>query len=218
MKFAILTFPGTNCERDLFYAITNVLGQSAKYVRHDEECESALDNFDTVLLPGGSSYSDMPRPGAKAATANIILALHKANDQGKTILGICNGFQILIEAGLLPGRLLFNNSFICKDTPIKVATDKSRFTNEYKAGQIIKYPIAHAHGNYQCSLDELQKLQQNSQILFTYENNPNGSIADIAGITNKKGNVLGMMPHPERAMEEVFNNIDGLGLFKSILS
>jgi len=216
MRFAILTFPGTNCERDLFHAIVDVLGHDAEYVQHDEEDETALDRFDAILLPGGSSYGDHPRPGAKAAGTAIISALHKANAEGKIILGICNGFQILTEVGLLPGSLLCNQKFICKTTPIKVVTSNSRFTNQYQTGQVVNYPIAHARGNYHCSPQELQEMQQNGQILFTYENNPNGSMANIAGITNKAGNVLGMMPHPERAVEAIFGNTDGLGLFESI--
>jgi len=133
-------------------------------------------------------------------------------------LGICNGFQILTEAGLLPGALLNNQKFICKTTPIKISSNSSIFTSLYETGQVVKYPIAHLSGNYYCDNATLRELQQNRQILFTYENNPNGSVANIAGITNKAGNVLGMMPHPERVLNKLFGNDDGLPLFKSMIN
>jgi len=221
MKFAILTFPGSNCDRDIYNAIKNELGQDAEYVRQSSRDPNALDPFDVIIIPGGSSYGDALRPGCIAATSNIINALYKANQDGKPILGICNGFQILTEAKLLPGVLLKNPSmkYICKTTQIKITTNNSAFTNQYKTGQIVNYPIAHAKGNYYCSQEILQELKDNNQILFTYEgnSNPNGSIANIAGITNKAGNILGMMPHPERAMNMLMGNTHGLGLFKSIL-
>ena len=219
MRFAILVFPGTNCERDLFHAVTDTLGQYAEYVWHNDANHNALNAFDVILLPGGASYGDYPRPGATAATANIIPALRHANHNGKIIVGICNGFQILTETGLLPGTLLPNPSmkFICKTTPIKIESNHSIFTSMYETGQIVNYPIAHASGNYHCDTATLQALKANGQILFTYKDNPSGSIANIAGITNKAGNVLGIMPHPERAVDKVLGNDDGLALFQSIV-
>jgi len=195
------------------------LGQYAEYIWHNNASRNALDSFDAILLPGGASFGDYPRPGAAAATASIIPALHKANAAGKPILGICNGFQILTEMGLLPGTLLPNPSmkFICKTTPVKIESNHSIFTNLYKTGQVVNYPIAHASGNYHCDAAILNELKANGQILFTYEDNPSGSVADIAGITNKAGNVLGLMPHPERAVDKVLGNDDGLALFQSIV-
>ncbi|MCL2285584.1 MAG: phosphoribosylformylglycinamidine synthase subunit PurQ [Firmicutes bacterium] len=219
MKFAIIVFPGSNCERDMFYTVTDDLGQQAEYVSCMESSPNALDFYDAVLIPGGSSYGDIPRPGAAASKANIFNALRKFNKDGKPILGICNGFQILTEAGFLPGVLLANTNpnFICKTTPIKIVSNNSIFTNQYKAGQIVNYPIAHGHGNYHCCDATLEEMKANGQILFTYEDNPNGSVANIAGITNKAGNVLGLMPHPERAVDMLLGNDDGLALFSSII-
>jgi len=219
MRFAIIIFPGSNCERDLFYAIRDELGHEVEYVWYSESSPNALDSYDAILLPGGSSYGDALRPGCIASVANIIPALRKANEAGKPIMGICNGFQILTEAGLLPGILLRNPSmkFICKTTPVKIESNKSIFTSMYKAGQVVNYPIAHANGNYYCSDAALQEMKINGQILFTYEDNPSGSKANIAGITNKAGNVLGLMPHPERALDKLLGNDDGLALFKSIV-
>jgi len=204
MKFAILTFPGSNCQQDVYYAISNMLKQQAEYVPHTSQ---NLDGYDAIILPGGSSYGDALRPGALAAVSPIVTALRKANEQGKKIIGICNGFQILTEAKLLPGVLLPNpdGKFICKTVPIKIT----------KTGQVVQYPIAHANGRYYCNSQTLQELQDNNQIIFTYENNINDSVANIAGVVNKAGNVLGLMPHPERALYSP--NADGLELFKTII-
>jgi len=220
MKFAILTFPGTNCERDMYRCVTDELEQQAEFIRHDTLRTDALDSFDAILLPGGSSYGDIPSPGATAATTGIFNALRKVAEEGKPIIGVCNGFQILTAAGLLPGSLLCNTTprFVCKTTPIKITRNNSIFTNRYETGQVVNYPIAHMHGRYHCDDTILRQLQQNGQILFTYEDNPNGSTANIAGITNKAGNILGMMPHPERAVDMMLGNADGLPLFKSIVN
>jgi len=217
MKFAIITFPGTSCERDVYYAVTHILGQRAEYIRHDCNNINALDSFDAIILPGGSSYGDALRPGSIAAVSAVIPALHRANEQGKIIMGICNGFQILTEAKLLPGVLLLNSdmTFVCKTMPIRVHTRSSIFTKRYGCGQVIQYPIAHAKGRYYCDSNTLRQLRDNNQIIFTYQDNVNGSVASIAGISNKAGNVLGLMPHPERALSGL--NIDGLGLFQSII-
>lgn len=220
MKFAIIMFPGTNCERDMYYLVKDELGHHAEYVWHSESGPGALDSYDAIILPGGSSYSDALRPGCIASVANIIPALRRANEMGKPILGVCNGFQILTEAKLLPGILLRNpcTKFICKTVPVKVESNNSIFTNLYKPGQIVNYPIAHASGNYYCDNATLQEMKKNGQILFTYVENPSGSVADIAGITNKAGNVLGMMPHPERAVNMLLGNDDGLALFMSLIT
>ena len=214
MQFAILTFPGTNCEKDLHHCLTTILGQQAHYIPHHIADDTALDHVDGIFLPGGASYGDREAPGRIASQDPIIKALHRANSQGKTIVGICNGFQILTQAGLLPGQLLPNpiKKFICKTVPIQVATTDSRFTNQYKKGQIVHYPIAHLSGNYQCTPAQLNE----AQVLFTYQSDINGSVDQIAGITNQAGNVLGLMPHPERAVEMLFGNTDGLGLFRSM--
>jgi len=204
----------------MYHCITDELRQQAEFICHDESCINALDPFDVILLPGGSSYGDIPAPGVMAVTTGIFSALRKAAEEGKLIFGVCNGFQILVAAGLLPGSLLCNtmSRFICKTTPIKIVRNDSAFTNQYEAGQVVNYPIAHMHGRYHCDDATLHQLQQNGQILFTYEDNPNDSTANIAGITNKAGNILGMMPHPERAVDMLLGNADGLPLFKSIVS
>jgi phosphoribosylformylglycinamidine synthase len=203
----------------MYHAITDELGQAAAYVRHDNTDPTALDAFDVITIPGGSSYGDALRPGAIAANSGIMPALHRANAAGKTILGICNGFQILTEAGLLPGALLRNPSmqFICKTTPIKVVTNANRFTRLYERGAVVQYPIAHSSGNYYCDPATLAAMQANNQIVFTYEDNPNSSLSNIAGITNPAGNVLGLMPHPERALNAMLGNTDGLPLFKALI-
>ncbi|MCL2372935.1 MAG: phosphoribosylformylglycinamidine synthase subunit PurQ [Defluviitaleaceae bacterium] len=217
MKFAIIIFPGTSCEEDVLHAVQGA-GHQAEYVWHSEASPTALDTYDAVILPGGASHGNYLRSGSMAAQANIIPALHKANEAGKPILGICNGFQILTEAGLLPGGFLPNESmrFICKPTEIKVENAATTFTNKYAQGQTITLPIAHAHGNYYADDTTLAELQANNQIIFTYNQNPNGSQKNIAGITNKAGNILGLMPHPERAVDKLLGSEDGLGLFKSI--
>jgi len=216
MKFGVIVFPGSNCDVDMFHAVKDELGQDAEYVWHSE---AELDDYDAILIPGGFSYGDYLRCGSMASQANIIPALHKANEQGKPILGVCNGFQILTEAGLLPGALLQNTGikFVCKVSPLKVENDNTMFTAGYKKGEIINIPIAHGEGNYYCDNVTLDKLKANNQILFTYQDNPNGSLENIAGIINEAGNVLGMMPHPERAVDNLLGSADGLALFKSIL-
>ena len=219
MRFAVIVFPGSNCDVDMYHAVKDELDEfgrhEVKYVWHSE---SNLDSFDAILLPGGFSYGDYLRCGSMASLSNIIPAIHKANDEGKPILGVCNGFQILTEAGLLPGALLRNTNmkFICKTVKLKVENNNSIFTGLYNKGQTVQYPIAHGEGNYYCDKAAYEDMKVNGQILFTYEDNPNGSLHNIAGICNKKGNVLGMMPHPERAASKLLGGDDGLLLFKSI--
>ncbi len=217
MKIAIVVFPGTTCEADLDAALKQTTGEKAEYVGHDIE---TLEGYDAVLIPGGASYGDAVRPGAIAKRQPVVKGIQKAAEAGKPILGIGNGFQILQEAGLLPGTMLTNESlkFVCKPVKLQVANNDTAFTSLYESGEIISLPIAHKKGDFYCSQSELKKLQENNQIIFTYTSeNPNDSMADIAGITNEKGNVLGLMPHPERAVDQLLGSTDGVKLFKSIV-
>jgi phosphoribosylformylglycinamidine synthase subunit PurQ / glutaminase len=216
VKFAVIVFPGSNCDVDMYHAIKDELGEEVEYVWHDAD---NLDEFDGVLLPGGFSYGDYLRSGAIARFSKVMKEVVKAAEAGKPVLGVCNGFQILLESGLLPGAMRRNESlkFICRPTELKVQNNETMFSSDYEAGEVITIPIAHGEGNYYCDEETLQKLQDNNQIVFTYENNPNGSLENIAGIINEKGNVLGMMPHPERAVDELLGGADGLKLFKSIV-
>ncbi|WP_274308282.1 phosphoribosylformylglycinamidine synthase subunit PurQ [Solibacillus daqui] len=217
MKFAVLVFPGSNCDVDMYHAIKDELGEEVEYVWHTE---SSLEGFDGALVPGGFSYGDYLRCGAMANQSNVMKALKDFAAAGKPVLGVCNGFQILTEANLLPGALIRNKNlkFMCRTVQLKVENNDTLFTNQYEAGEVINIPIAHGEGNYYCDEETLAELKANNQIAFTYEGeNPNGSLADIAGIINKEGNVLGMMPHPERAANEIVGGADGVKLFKSIV-
>jgi len=217
MKFAVLVFPGSNCDLDMFHAIKDELGEEVEYVWHDTK---DLSGYDGILLPGGFSYGDYLRCGAIAQFSHVMNEVKKAADAGKPILGICNGFQILTEAGLLPGALLRNKNlkFMCRTVELTVKNNETMFTSDYSKGEVIKVPIAHGEGNYTCDAETLASLKANNQIVFTYTtDNPNGSVEDIAGIINERGNVLGMMPHPERAVHELIGGTDGLALFKSIV-
>jgi phosphoribosylformylglycinamidine synthase len=217
VKFAVIVFPGSNCDLDMFHAIKDELGEEADYIFHDSE---NLDGYDAILLPGGFSYGDYLRTGSIARFSNVMKEIIKAAEAGKPILGVCNGFQILLETGLLPGAMLRNENmkFICQDVQLKVQNNETLFTTGYENGEIITIPIAHGEGNYFCDTETLKELKNNKQIVFSYEGvNPNGSIENIAGITNRKGNVLGMMPHPERAVDSLLGGAAGLTLFKSIV-
>ncbi|EMF0058756.1 phosphoribosylformylglycinamidine synthase subunit PurQ [Enterococcus hirae] len=215
MKFAVIVFPGSNCDADMLWAIRDIMGVEAEYVRYDE---TSLQGYDGVLLPGGFSYGDYLRCGAIARFSAIMNEVVRFAEEGKPVFGTCNGFQILTEAGLLPGVLRKNDSlrFICKTVPLKV-NNQTAFTSEYETDEIIQLPVAHGEGNYFCDEQTLQELKANNQIVFTYAENINGSVANIAGITNKAGNVLGMMPHPERAMEALLGSEDGKRFFASML-
>jgi phosphoribosylformylglycinamidine synthase len=226
MRWAILQFPGSNCDQDVLHVLKTVLGQDAGYVWHKE---SSLNGADAVVVPGGFSYGDYLRCGAIARFSPIMGAVKEAAAQGKTVLGICNGFQILCEAGLLPGVLVRNTSlhFRCETVPVRVEHPASRFTSDYLTGQVLQLPIAHGEGHYVADDATLNELFLRKQVLFTYSDkqgrnteaaNPNGSRRNIAGITNREGNVLGLMPHPERASEKILGSADGLGLFTSILA
>ncbi|CAM5734907.1 MULTISPECIES: phosphoribosylformylglycinamidine synthase subunit PurQ [Niallia] len=218
MKFAVIVFPGSNCDVDMFHAVKDELGEEVEYVWHDTD---SLEGFDGILLPGGFSYGDYLRTGAIARFSNVMREVIKAAEAGKPILGVCNGFQILLEAGLLPGAMRRNESlkFICKPVELQVVNNNTMFSSAYKENEVITVPIAHGEGNYYCDEETLANLKANNQIIFTYNGtNPNGSLENIAGIINEKGNVLGMMPHPERAVDELLGGADGLKIFKSIVS
>ncbi|MGG1572610.1 phosphoribosylformylglycinamidine synthase subunit PurQ [Fictibacillus sp. NRS-1165] len=216
MRFAVIVFPGSNCDVDMLHAVKDELGAEAEYVWHDE---SNLDRFDGILLPGGFSYGDYLRTGAIAQFSNVMDEVKKAAEAGKPVLGVCNGFQILLETGLLPGAMRRNESlkFICKPETLQVVNAETMFSSAYEQGEEITIPIAHGEGNYYCDEDTLKQLEEEKRIIFRYKNNPNGSISDIAGILNEKGNVLGMMPHPERAVSDLLGSADGLKLFQSIV-
>ncbi|MFC4401697.1 phosphoribosylformylglycinamidine synthase subunit PurQ [Gracilibacillus xinjiangensis] len=216
MKFAVVVFPGSNCDRDMYYAAKEALGEEADLLWYKD---ANLDGYDAILIPGGFSYGDYLRCGAIASTSNVVKQLREKAETGVPILGVCNGFQILLESGLLPGALLRNKNlkFMCHFEDLVVENNETIFTSNYEKGEVISVPIAHNEGNYYVDEETLASLRDNNQIVFTYKNNPNGSVADIAGVTNEKGNVLGMMPHPERAVEEILNSADGLKLFQSIV-
>jgi phosphoribosylformylglycinamidine synthase len=224
-NIGVVVFPGSNCDHDCQHVLRDVLGQDVTMVWHKE---TSLAGLDGVILPGGFSYGDYLRTGAIARFSPVMNAVKQFADEGGMILGICNGFQILLEAGLLPGAMLRNRSlhFICKDVYIRVENAATPFTNTCKPGQVLKIPIAHADGNYYTDPVMLAGLQANAQVVFRYctkdgevtpEANPNGSLDNIAGIRNDRGNVLGMMPHPERCAEDALGNEDGRVIFLSML-
>lgn len=218
MRFAVIQFPGSNCDVDLLHAIKDGVGEEAEYVSHTA---TSLEGFDGVLLPGGFSYGDYLRCGAISRFSNVMSEVQRFADEGKPVFGTCNGFQILVEAGLLPGALQRNKHlhFICKTVELKVENAETNFTSEYKSNEILTIPIAHGEGSYYCDDETLKELKAHNQIVFTYASeNPNGSVGNIAGIVNKKGNVLGMMPHPERAVEDLLGSSDGLRFFKSMIN
>ncbi|HYS30381.1 MAG TPA: phosphoribosylformylglycinamidine synthase subunit PurQ [Candidatus Limnocylindria bacterium] len=225
MKWGIVVFPGTWSDRDCMHALTTVLGQSARYVDHRE---TELSEFDAVILPGGFSYGDHLRCGAVARFAPVMEAVARFAGRGGLVLGVCNGFQILQEARLLPGALLRNDSceFRCEWVHLRVERAESPFTRECRSGQVLRIPISHGGGNFYADPETLQSLEQGGQIVFRYSTpdgrvtkdaNPNGSLRNIAGIVNARGNVLGMMPHPERACEPLLGGADGLWILRSAM-
>lgn len=217
MKIAVVVFPGSNCDVDLYEALHSVCHADVEYVSHQQK---SLAGFDAVMLPGGFSYGDYLRAGAIARFTNIMPAIIKMANEGKPVFGTCNGFQILTEAGLLPGGLKRNDNqrFVCKTVPLEVVNSQTLFTSHYQDHERITLPIAHADGSYYADEKTLDELEANNQVVFRYATeNPNGSLHNIAGITNKQGNVLGMMPHPERAVETILGSTDGLRLFESLL-
>ena len=217
MKSAVIVFPGSNCDRDLAVAFETVFGKAPEMVWHGE---SALpDGIDMIGVPGGFSYGDYLRSGAMAARSPIMKAVADAANRGVPTIGICNGFQVLTETGLLPGALMRNAHlhFTCRDARLKVETSQSLFTQRYDAGEEITIPVAHHDGNYQADEATLDRLEGEGRVAFRYLDNVNGSARSIAGILNEAGNVLGMMPHPERALEPAHGNSDGRKLFEGLL-
>lgn len=225
MKFGIVTFPGSNCDYDAYRAIVEALGEEAVYLWHKEH---DLKGADVVILPGGFSYGDYLRAGAIARFSPIMREVVAHADRGAPVLGICNGFQIACEAGLLPGALLRNASlkFVCAPIALRVEHTNTMFTSGYETGQVVTLPIAHGDGRYSADDGTLDRLEGEGHVVFRYapdalqaeeSYNPNGSMRDIAGIVNARGNVLGMMPHPERAVDPLLGPPDGLPLFESIL-
>jgi phosphoribosylformylglycinamidine synthase len=216
MKFGVIVFPGSNCDHDAFYAVAQNLRQPAEFIWHDS---NSLGDVDAVILPGGFSYGDYLRCGAIAKFSPVMSAVKKFAAEGGPVLGVCNGFQILVEAGLLPGALLRNRSlqFICREVTLQVATTDSPFTNATTKGRQLRLPIAHGEGCYYADERTLDELDAEDRVAFRYLDNPNGSLRDIAGVLNPERNVMGMMPHPERATEALMGSSDGLAVFQSIL-
>ncbi len=225
MKFGVVVFPGSNCDRDAFHVLSHVLGQETVFLWHQE---NDLQGVDAVVIPGGFSFGDYLRCGAIAKFSPVMGAVRRHAERGGPVLGICNGFQILQEAGLLPGALLRNAGlkFLCRQVHLSVASSNAVFTARIPPGRVLKMPIAHNDGNFFLPPDLLGHLEANHQVVFRYTGadgqasvaaNPNGSLNNIAGITNRRGNVLGLMPHPERAAEVILGSADGLLLFESMV-
>jgi phosphoribosylformylglycinamidine synthase len=217
MKSAVIVFPGSNCDRDLAVAIREVTGRAPAMVWHKD---SALpDGTDFIALPGGFSYGDYLRSGAMAARSPIMRAVSDAAARGVPVLGVCNGFQVLTEASLLPGALMRNAglSFVCRPVALTVENSQNLFTSGYQAGETVTIPVAHHDGNYQADAETLDRLEGEGRVAFRYAEGCNGSARDIAGIFNDAGNVLGMMPHPERAIEDAHGSSDGRRLFEGLL-
>ena len=226
MRFGVVVFPGSNCDHDTFNVLNNVFGVKTDFIWHKD---TVLSDYDLIVLPGGFSYGDYLRSGAIARFSPVMNAVKEYADKGGLVLGICNGFQVLLESGLLKGAMLRNKNlhFICKHVYIRVKNTNTPFTNVLKEGSVLRIPIAHADGNYFASEEDLKNIISNNQIVFQYSDengninddvNPNGSLLNIAGIINEKGNVLGMMPHPERASEKILGSEDGKHIFDSILN
>jgi len=225
-KFGVVVFPGSNCDHDTYYVLRKVLNLDAIFLWHKQ---TSLENCDVIILPGGFSYGDYLRTGAIARFSPIMNEVIKFANNGGYIIGICNGFQILLEAGLLPGVMVRNESlnFVCKDVYLKIENKDTVFTKDINGKSSLKIPIAHGEGNYFADAETLEKLKQNKQIVFKYcsndgsiinEANPNGSVMNIAGITNKQGNVMGMMPHPERSSDSVLGKMDGSLIFRAMVN
>jgi len=217
MKFGVVVFPGSNCDHDAWYAVSHNLGHEAEFLWHDS---SHLGNLDAVILPGGFSYGDYLRCGAIAKFSPVMNAIKKFARDGGLVAGICNGFQILVESGLLPGALVRNRSlkFICKPVELRIETVASPFTSAGTKGQTLVVPIAHGEGCYYADERTLDCLEAEDRVAFRYADNPNGALRDIAGILNEDRNVLGMMPHPERASDPMMGSTDGLVVFRSMVS
>ncbi|HVW11901.1 MAG TPA: phosphoribosylformylglycinamidine synthase subunit PurQ [Bryobacteraceae bacterium] len=217
MKAGVIVFPGSNCDHDAFYAVNQNLHGRAEFIWHDSP---KLGDVDVVILPGGFSYGDYLRCGAIARFSPVMQAIKKFAAEGGLVLGICNGFQILVEAGLLPGALLRNQElkFICREVKLRTETTASPFTSKLTKGQVLRIPIAHGEGQYFADERTLDQLDAEDRVAFRYIENPNGSARNIAGVLNEGRNVLGMMPHPERACDPLMGSTDGLGIFESVLN
>jgi len=226
-RFGVIVFPGSNCDHDCYYVVKDVLGKNAEFVWHQER---DLSGFDCVIIPGGFSYGDYLRSGSIASLSPVMSAIKEFSNGGGLVLGICNGFQVLVESGLLPGALVKNSSlrFICRWVGLRVENADTPFTRLMEAGKVVRMPIAHGEGCYFADAGTLGALNRDKRVVFRYstpageetgdEANPNGSVENIAAIVNESGNVLGMMPHPERCSEEALGGTDGLLLFESIVS
>jgi phosphoribosylformylglycinamidine synthase subunit PurQ / glutaminase len=219
MKFGVITFPGSNCDDDAVHAVVDALGAEAVRLWHKEH---DLRGADVIILPGGFSYGDHLRPGAIARFSPIMREVAEHAKRGYPVLGVCNGFQILCEAGVLPGTLLRNErlKFVCRNVTLRVENADTLFTSQYEPRQFLRIPIAHGDGRYTIDADGLQRLHDHDQVVFRFADdlNPNGAMDNIAGIVNEAGNVLGMMPHPERAVDPLLGSTDGLPLFQSLLA
>ncbi|MBM7632151.1 phosphoribosylformylglycinamidine synthase subunit PurQ [Geomicrobium sediminis] len=216
MRAAVIVFPGSNCDTDMFHAVKDFTeAEVVEFVPHTANSVAA---YDAIFIPGGFSYGDYLRTGAIARFAPVMKSVSEEAAKGKTIVGVCNGFQILQEAGLLPGAMKRNKDlkFICRTVDLKVENSKTRFTSSYDKGDVLRIPVAHGEGNFECDDKTYDQLQQKGQIVFTYVDDVNGSKGQIAGVQNEAGNVLGMMPHPERAMEAWLGSEDGRKLFTSV--
>jgi phosphoribosylformylglycinamidine synthase len=225
-KFGITVFPGSNCDHDCYHVVKSVLGKDCEFVWHEE---TGIDEFDCIIVPGGFSYGDYLRPGAIAALSPVMVALREYAARGGLVLAICNGFQVLVESGILPGALVKNTSlrFVCRWVHLRVENADTPFTNLMEAGQVVRMPVAHGDGRYFADASTLERLNRKGRVAFRYcdrdgrvtdEANPNGSLENIAGIISEGSNVLGMMPHPERCSEGALGGTDGLLVFNSILS
>ncbi|MDQ1612331.1 MAG: phosphoribosylformylglycinamidine synthase subunit PurQ / glutaminase [Pyrinomonadaceae bacterium] len=224
MKFGVIVFPGSNCDHDAYHVISKHVGQPVSFIWHRE---TDLSEYDALIIPGGFSYGDYLRVGALASFSPVMSSVKEFAARGGLVLGICNGFQILCESGLLPGALIRNRDlhFVCQHVRVRVENADTPFTNELRRGQILSMPVAHADGNYVCDDETLEELQREDRIIFRYcdaggrttpEANPNGARDSIAGISNRERNVVGLMPHPERACEDLLGSSDGRGLFHSL--
>ena len=217
MKFGVVVFPGSNCDHDAFWAVSRNLGHQAEFIWHDSD---RLHDVDAVILPGGFSYGDYLRCGAIAKFSPVMAAVRRFAREGGLVLGICNGFQILVESGLLPGALVRNRDlkFICRPVRLRVETTQSPFTAEMTKGSEVTFPIAHGEGCYIADDRTLDELESEDRVAFRYLDNPNGAMRDIAGIVSRERNVMGLMPHPERATEPLMGSSDGLGVFRSMVA
>ncbi|MCC6327969.1 MAG: phosphoribosylformylglycinamidine synthase subunit PurQ [Acidobacteria bacterium] len=224
MKFGVIVFPGSNCDHDAYHVVSKHIGQPVDFIWHKE---TDLSGYDAILIPGGFSYGDYLRAGALASFSPVMNAVKEFAANGGFVFGICNGFQILCEAGLLPGALMRNENlhFVCKHVNIRTENTNTPYTSELVEGSVLSMPIAHAEGNYVCDEETMNQLEENGQIVFRYcdaegelssDANPNGALSNIAGICNLDRNVIGMMPHPERACEELLGSNDGRDIFRSL--